>query len=399
MNNKEIALFDLDGVLVSPGGYRTAAKAAIQYFLDLMGINGAALDNRFFEHFEAIGISSEWDMIPLTVAIYLEEALQITEISDGKFTLIELMNFIKQKGIQLPKVRWDDYFKKIKAVLVKELSPSESVLSDIKNRGADSILPFLFGMSMLDELLANTRLPEFSLITRLFQNLVLGSDMFYRTYPFEPLVDCESYLDKFDEALINSNCWKRIAIRTQEQGLRCAVYTLRPSLAALGSGFTSQSFSPEAEMALRLVKAPPISLIGYGQISCLAEKIKQTPDSLLKPNPVQALAAIGAALCNDEWKALQWAYLLLNAVDHEPHDETLGIKIPEKIRVNVFEDSSYGIQAVLGAAKILKNHKIESGVAAWGIASSPLKIKALKRQGAMVFDDINLAVENAFAEN
>jgi hypothetical protein len=396
MNITEIALFDLDGVLVSPGGYRAAAKAAIQYFLELMGIKVAAPDNRIFEHFEAIGISSEWDMVPLTVAIYLEEALHVIEIPKEKFNLIELMNFIKQIGVQLPNVNWEEYFEKFKTVLVKELSPSDSVLSNIKNFGANSILPSLFGMTMLDELLADTRLPEFSLTTRLFQNLVLGSDMFHRTYPFEPLVDCESYLEKFDVALIKSTTWKRITLRIREQDLHCAVYTLRPSLAALGSGFSSQSFSPEAEMALRLVKAPPISLIGYGQISCLAETIKQTPDSLLKPNPVQALAAIGAALCNDEWKALQWAYLLPQANDHEPHDEILGIKIPEKIRVNVFEDSSYGIQAVWEAAKILKNHKIESGVAAWGIASSPLKINALKMQGAKVSDNINLAVKNAF---
>jgi hypothetical protein len=395
MSINTIALFDLDGVLVQPGGYRAATKAAIVYYLEQMGLKTTFPGEDFFEHLEALGISSEWDMVPISIAMYLEEVVQRAGLPSKTITLDEALAYLKQKKLSFPNLSYKTHLARIKPFLKKELSPSDAVLAECLSGQPSLIFPALSGQTLLKELLAETRWPARSRTTRLFQNHVLGSQVFRKTYSLEPILECDSYLEAYDLPLITPATWLKVREGMEQGKLGCAVYTLRPSLPAAGSGFEPLGFSPEAEMALKLVKAPTFPLIGYGQINCLAEKVHQTTDSLVKPNPVQALAAIGSAICGDEWRALQWAYQLAQPNEKSPLTADVSIEIPANLNVNVFEDSGFGIQAVKDAIEILKRSGIPASLKAWGVTASDLKAGSLNKQGAVVFRDINQAFATA----
>ena len=85
---KTVVLFDLDGVLIKSGGYRAAFRAAMNYFLGQMG-----LDPEFGpkEHdlvtFESYGVTAEWDMLPVSLAILFEH---FCSQLNGEFQLFDL---------------------------------------------------------------------------------------------------------------------------------------------------------------------------------------------------------------------------------------------------------------------------------------------------------------------
>src|SRR5690554_2507184 len=82
-----VILFDLDGVLVQPGGYRAAVRETLNYFTQQMGLPSLAPDDETIAIFEAQGIICEWDMIPITLAVMLEAAAARL---DGKLSLNSL---------------------------------------------------------------------------------------------------------------------------------------------------------------------------------------------------------------------------------------------------------------------------------------------------------------------
>src|SRR3990172_11882052 len=71
---KTVWLFDIDGVLIHPGGYRAALKATVNHFSRLMGLGDLAPDDDTIEVFEACGLTSEWDSVPVCVAAMVTEA-------------------------------------------------------------------------------------------------------------------------------------------------------------------------------------------------------------------------------------------------------------------------------------------------------------------------------------
>ncbi|HAD05709.1 MAG TPA: hypothetical protein DCE76_00960, partial [Anaerolineaceae bacterium] len=72
-----IFLLDIDGVLVKPGGYRTALHRTIAFFLQQLELpENFNLTEDEIGNFEAHGITSEWDMIPLTFASLFNQVLE-----------------------------------------------------------------------------------------------------------------------------------------------------------------------------------------------------------------------------------------------------------------------------------------------------------------------------------
>ena len=63
-----IHLFDMDSVLLHPGGYRAALIATITHFASALGLEDVAPTFEEIEAFESVGITSEWDMAPICVA-------------------------------------------------------------------------------------------------------------------------------------------------------------------------------------------------------------------------------------------------------------------------------------------------------------------------------------------
>ena len=63
-----ILLFDIDGVLVHPGGYREALMRTINFFSQAMGWGASLPDEDVSLVFEAHGITNEWDMTAIFLA-------------------------------------------------------------------------------------------------------------------------------------------------------------------------------------------------------------------------------------------------------------------------------------------------------------------------------------------
>ncbi len=79
--------------------------------------------------------------------------------------------------------------------------------------------------SLLEDLLGNTRSVEKSMVTRVFQNTVLGSKDFEAVYGMPPLFEGESCLKTFDKLMLDTcTCMSRSRRQSRLGILLCGVY-------------------------------------------------------------------------------------------------------------------------------------------------------------------------------
>ena len=89
MRKLRILLFDMDGVLITPGGYRAAFIATMNHFGQKLGFAGLAPSVSEIEVFEAESIN-EWDMIGLSMAAVVRHVAEELPAEFGDLqTLIE----------------------------------------------------------------------------------------------------------------------------------------------------------------------------------------------------------------------------------------------------------------------------------------------------------------------
>ena len=156
-------------------------------------------------------------------------------------------------------------------------------------------------------------------------------------------------------------------------------------------GVMSFNFSPEAEVALEALGLNDLPLIGAGKTGWLATQLGKRIDELTKPSPVQALAAIIAAVTRQTESAL-WAAAGLHFENKKVDNGAM-----PPLRIHVFEDAGGNIRAVRKAAEMLADAGGKNEVVAWGISENPEKQGALKEAGASLMPDINQALRSAFA--
>jgi hypothetical protein len=400
-----ISLFDIDGVLVQPGGYRAAYYQTVRHFLEMMGLGRFAPIDSVPEMLESFGVTSEWDMVPVTLAIVLDWVFQ-KQPPDGAFqTFADVTEWVKSFELPDGPVDFEDYINRLGPVLASGGMPSEALLRYMQENGSNGLLPGLAAHPLLKTLFSGSRDLLLSETTRTFQNYVLGDLAFRSAYGMEPLVTVPSCLDRFDRPALNLKSKSFLQKSTFAKQLSIAAYTARPSLPpkevrgqsgeqTTGSG----QYSPEAEMALDLLGLSGIPLIGFGSLQYTAGFLQLTAEDLLKPAPVQALAGIAAAWTGCEWPSLIWA---VETYWHEkgavlPKSVDTEIVLPDEIELNIFEDSPAGIRAGLKAAAILQDSGKDIQVRAWGIAEHPIKVASLQQTGAKVFPDVNAAITEAF---
>ena len=388
-----ILLFDIDGVLVEPLGYRAALRATVEYVAQQMGFRKIALNwEDLITRFETRRITSEWDMIPLTLAILLDHLVAQTpalELPDQLPQALEILRNIDNRSFP-ENLDFRKPIDSIASALKPGQFPSETalLLSQLgMDKDVEGELPFphLHNHALLVDLLAETRSVERSLTTRLFQHYCLGSAAFAQTYTREPELETASYLLEHDRPNLSPQTRQLLLERLKNHTIHAAAYTMRPSLPPKEVPGPHPGYSPEAEMALELVGLPELPLIAFGRVHWLAEQTGAHPEAYLKPSPVQAIAALLAAVTGDERLSLEAAldpqrmYTLLSGFE-------------QPLEVHVFEDSAGGIQAVRQAAQALCEASIETRVHAWGVASHPEKAGALKQATSRVFPDIDAAL-------
>jgi hypothetical protein len=143
-------------------------------------------------------------------------------------------------------------------------------------------------------------------------------------------------------------------------------------------------YAPEAELALELVGLSDIPLIAFGKLEYLASQYGLDPATLVKPSPVQALAAVLAAWTGEEWGALQ-------AANHWRETGSLDgtfEPLPKAFELIAVEDTMGGIYSVRSAAEILKKAGFDVDVRVVGLTSgSSPKASAFEYAGVQYFQE------------
>ncbi|MCD4674185.1 MAG: hypothetical protein K8R77_16095 [Anaerolineaceae bacterium] len=397
-----ICLFDVDGVLVKPGGYRAAVKATMEYFLSRIGVKHDIFSDEIPVLFEALGVTSEWDMLPISLALVLEAVCSAAPPERALQSLLDVMDWAKGKRIDI-QVDLKKEIGKLSPCFLGAEIPSEAVLRSVLSGNGERPLPHL-SISLVEELFENTRSVEGSWITRVFQNYVLGSADFQEVYRIERLFESESFLKVHDQLLLDPFLYRRLCKEKQGGNLCFAAYTARPSLPPKEIETEMLGYSPEAEQGLLLVDPELMPLIGYGRLAYLAQQMHVKTDTLLKPAPLQALAALAAAVTEMEYPSLIWALDVFARFSEgkvsslaAKDEDGIAHQLQRKFSLHVFEDSSIGITAGRRAADLLNRDGFEVDFHAWGIATEGEKQQALLNAGAKVFPDVDSAVLAAFS--
>jgi hypothetical protein len=132
-------------------------------------------------------------------------------------------------------------------------------------------------------------------------------------------------------------------------------------------------------------------LIGLGRIRWLAKSTGERTEHLVKPSPVQALAAIGAAWSGRETAALQAALAL-----HRTGDLLPPLADVEPSTVHVFEDSPGGIDAVRRAVEALQATGLSIAWQPHGITPTEgPKAAAMAARNVPTYRSINDAISAA----
>jgi hypothetical protein len=393
-----VFLFDIDGVLVEPLGYRKAVEDSLNYFTRRMGLGTDIFPTAdLIALMESRQITSEWDMVPLSLGILLENLLTGRQDLRLPADLEAACQVIAQQRLPPPAAL--DYRAPV-LTLGEALTPGEYPSATALRLSAGSPNGRLFTRlqwePLLPSLLANTRELGLSGTTRLFQNICLGSTLFEQTYGLPALVEAPGTLSTYDRAHITPALRDELLAQWADGHVLPAAYTMRPSLPPRlpGEGLFSPAeagFSPEAEIALDLTGLRDLPLVGYGRIRKLAQWSGAPAELYLKPSPVQALAAILAALGVDEARALREGLLLSQGLRPPAFGDA------SQLTIHVFEDSLAGIRAVKAAGLALENVGIHCLIHTWGIAVHSEKMAVLEAAGLPVFPDISTALRAAFA--
>jgi len=389
-----IWLFDLDSVLVYPGGYRAAFIATVDHFSRAMGLGEGLLGASTSETFEACDITSEWDSSAICVAVLIEEVWRTDPGLRLPIDLDAALSNIRARAPQPPRADFDAWARRVGQAMAGKQHPSDAALTLLledasQSPSADGRLAEL--ETCLHGLLEHTRDFYRAPAMRIFQHYTLGSDGFAHHYGIGPAFETPSLLRELDQPAIEPAWRERVLGLAAHGEIHPVIYTARPCWPRSLPG-RQEDFAPEAEIALELVGLSSLPLVGFGHVSWLAAEFHHHLDYFVKPSPVHALAAVGRALGGGERAALDAARKL---VEENSLDAPLDTWRDQRVDIHVFEDTAGGILGVMNAAQRLQQVGVPAEVKAWGIASTPGKREALEALGVPTFADVNLAIDAA----
>ncbi len=389
MPEPSVILFDLDGVLVSPGGYRKAVLETIQRVCKTkISVSYNLPTEQDLQFLEAHGITGEWDMIPLCLAAIIDH-----DDAANRNALIG----------QTPKevcVNYQQIFRRLTRYFGNGVPILENIYQAIQNGEDPELFPNFRKMKLLGETFCNSRRVDKHQVTQIFQTLVMGSNLFSEVYGFKPPFETISFLKQYDRPNITNNTVQLLRQRQESQDWHICAMTARPSSPPVPMRVVEAGYSPEAESALSTAGLADLPKIGYGDLLYVEQQTGFPAEKLMKPDPFQALAAVMTAFGMEPQIALRRAMLMrfpdrkiywkddINLEDCSPF-------FLNQCSIKIFEDSPIGIQAVQAAAQILADQNAQISVDAYGIASDSMKTTALSKVGAKIFCDVNQAIQAA----
>lgn len=403
--SRSIYLFDLDGVLIQPGGYRQALRDTLNDWAARMGLNHTFAPNEDeIAVLEAQGVTSEWDMIPFSLALIIETWWNLHPEITLPADLNRAIDVIRQTTLHsVARPSFGKAYHGLGGKRMEGYPLVEGLLMQKNSSWLQERFPRLSHHPLLEVMFSSTRDIFHHLPNRDFQARVLGSHLFEETYRVKAPFDSASYLEVWDRVLVEKSILAEVLQNGEGGG---AVITARPSRPPLSPPYVRVGYSPEAEIAIELLNAPNLPVIGHGALIFVAEYLGIHAECLLKPSPFQALAAIMAALTGDALKGLLWAYQVYARPEWGDNAHLNGLidehslrscLLPPRLDLHIFEDSPIGIRACQKAAEYLLGLGCQVDLNAWGVSYQPTKRRALEELGAQVFTNINQALEVVLA--
>lgn len=380
MQKQKLLLFDVDGVLIYPKAYKEAMVDAVNWVAGQMGQQSIDLTFDEIAQFEANSITNEWESLPMCVALMvLDAAQQQPEVIAD--TLGETYDNIRSARISINRPDFAAFADEIGANQNGDPLASHTARSLLRQQTTSEMYPLwdsLFG-DVFD-----IHTPT----TRLFQNHTLGSTGFEQTYGFPAIFTGDSYLLTRDTPHITDANINLL----QQRDENVTIYTARPGTAPSDLNDQAQAavnqaqHPPEADYGAELLGMTHYPLISGGRVAWLATSNGKHMSSYIKPSPVQALAAIGAAQTETETPALEAAAAFYESNRVEGPLETVS---QFDTTVVVFEDSTGGIQAVTDAVDLLRQQGFSIQVESVGVSPEANKKSALAEVASIVVDDVN----------
>ncbi|HEY9719433.1 MAG TPA: hypothetical protein V6C69_18285 [Trichormus sp.] len=376
-----VLLFDVDGVLVEPRAYRLCIDRTLEVLLPQIGI---ATPSDFLpsyddvSYFEAQGIHDCWD---ITNIIYA----QIVAATGDR----------PNRATDLVIPAYQPFVDRIRRANAELHPPSVAasllaVRTDAPNDFAEQKK-----FTELVDCLHGSRSVYKSHVTRLFQNILLGSSIFESTYNLPSQYDGKPLLQAEDRVLLGTATVEKLKdlhARAPEHW-KMAIYTARPSLKPEFAGGSSAGYSPEAEIARQSAGLNKFPLIGMGTMEFLAERTNDLAQNLVKPKTTQAFAALLSALNGSVNMNLLEQALAMGVRDALPESTALAQWKDTPLNIYVFEDTVSGIIPMDIVAKRLREHGYSINLTSLGIAKQKDKREALLKFCPAVYDDVNDAFD------
>lgn len=386
----DLFLFDVDGVLVESLGYLRALQDTVAHFSRQMGVGDHPPTEEEVRDFEANGLTSEWDSAPACVGALLVERLRCGPSFPLPGHWPDALAALAACPYPLSRPNYGFLARRVGARLDGSASPAQAVRAVLWDEIQAARSLGAFGASLhalLETLLDQTHDFYHAPVTRHFQHLAIGSQAIAETYGVAPDFDSPAYLHRFDRPLLHPEVRDSLKEAIAGGLIRAALYTTRPSRPPANYGERLPGYSPEAEMARSLVGLEPCPIIGRGRMRWLARQVGEGVEALVKPSPVQALAAIGAARSGEEAAALEAAWEL-----HCNGRLRLPLAGLDSVTVHVFEDSSGGLEAAARAVTALQAESVPIAFQPYGIAPArSSKAAALSAWDIPVYPTVNEA--------
>lgn len=357
-------IFDMDGVLLEPVGYHRALQETVRLAGIAIGYGEVQLTDEQITQFEALGISSEWHSSALCMAV------MVLETQNGAAG--------DEENSQPVSLDFKDLFAALAVQPMQESALRRGVAA-IEELAAQSGIP----VELVNGLVAQSESIQHSPTLNWFQELILGSDNYTSIYQKEPQFRTESYLMQYDQLQLNEAHASNVLKWAERPGHGAAIMTNRPSRGP--SGFSGM---PDAEMGAQLVGLASLPLVGKGETLWLAAHTGRPAEYFAKPTWKHGLAAI---LVAGGWSVEE----SLKFVATQPAEwNTSALNFFQDSKVTVFEDTPGGLVAVQEAADLLNGLGLHVEVQKIGIAKEVAKRSTLSAQGAIVYSDINKALES-----
>jgi hypothetical protein len=377
-----IILFDVDGVLVHSRAYHLGLQKTVEYFARRMGLTEPyTLTQPEIDEFEASSITVEWESSAIAVAALLLSRLSRLKSAPARAVWDTLAALGAQPG-GVPRPDFAALARRVGEVTRPGQRPSLAALAYL---GADGGAPHA---TLLSELLGHCYDINRSPTMQVTQNFVVGHALYAQSYGLPPHFEHANLLATADVPRLSPMLRERVLAEREAGRLWFSIYTARPSLPPIEARGRESliGYTPEAEAALQLCGFDgDVPIIGVGRLEWAARRLGQHSGDLVKPSPVQALAAIAAARTGREVAALEAALAL---DQHAPLPGLFESCAGE--HVHVFEDSASSLRAVALAVQRLNTYGLGLSLTRHGIASpgSP-KYHSLVSIADVIHPDIN----------